>query len=357
MDRLWWMHITKAHKFKEDIVNAAAGGRSVVLSLPQNTPWKNTLKELVEDRLRMENPKNRMEEFRCPEEDVGAFLLRKYVRKERRANYRYGMTYAAFLGKCEDTVLNDRYIWVTDVSQKKLEEWLGFIAEYNKNVDTKTPAIFILETQEGTLSKKARKGITNLVFDQNISAYDKFTFCALATTENACKEYIRPYLAELVSTICNEDIELCAECVAAGNAFLKNPAKTIADIAENSYRSDGERFTFSRTEEEMKTLIWETQLKNVFPVIEKYRSQFIKKYSQQIKNGLPITNAFDEVVDTPEDVEIGTLVLMAGKGKLVLNERDYQELITFWNARNSLAHLGTLDPESAERLLKRGTSL
>ena len=132
MDRLWWMHITKAHKFKEDIVNAAAGGRSIVLSLPQNTPWKNTLKELVEDRLRMENPKNRMEEFRCPEEDVGAFLLRKYVRKERRANYRYGMTYAAFLGKCEDTVLNDRYIWVTDVSQKKLEEWLGFIAEYNK---------------------------------------------------------------------------------------------------------------------------------------------------------------------------------------------------------------------------------
>lgn len=357
MDRLWWMNITKAHKFLEDIVSAAVEGRSIVLSLPLNTPWRSTLIDLVADRLRMENPKNRLEQFSCPEEEVGLFLLNKYVKKERRAKYRYGMTYAYFLGNCEDTVLNDRYIWVTDIPQDRYKEWLDFIAEYNENVKNKTPAIFILETHDEHLAKKAKKGIAKLAFDQNISAYDKFAFCALAATENACKDYMRPYLAELASIVCNEDIELCAECVTAGNEFLKNPTKTIRDIVANKCRSDGEKYTFSKSENDIKNRIWETQLKNVFPVIEKYRSYFIKRYEQQIKNGLPITNAFDEVVNNPEDVEIGTLVLMAGKGKLSLSNRDYQELLAFRDARNHLAHLGTLDFERVERLLWRSTYL
>ncbi len=357
MDRLWWMNITKAHKFLEDIVSAAVEGRSIILSLPPNTPWRSTLIDLVVERLKMENPKNRLELFSCPEEEVGLFLLNKYVKKEKRAKYRYGMTYAYFLGNSEDTVLNDRYIWVTDIPRDRYKEWLDFIAEYNENVKNKTPAIFILETHDESLAKKAKKGIKKLAFDQNISAYDKFAFCALAATENACKEYMRPYLAELASTICNEDIELCAECVSAGNVFLKNPAKTIRDIVADKYRSDGKKYTFSKTENDIKTLVWETQLKNVFPVIEKYRSNVVKRYEQQIKNGLPITNAFDEVVKNPEDVEIGTLVLMAGKGKLALGDRDYQELLDFRDARNQLAHLGTLDFERVERLLWRGTYL
>ena len=357
MDKLWWMHITKAHKFMQDIVSNAVEERSIILSLPKATPWRNTLIELVEDQLKLENPKNKLEEIRCPEEEVGFFLLNKYVKRERRANYRCGMTYASFLGKCEDIVLNDRYIWVTDIPKNRFEEWLNFIAEYNKNVQNKTPAIFILETHDEYFVNKAKKGIKKIVFDQNIGPYDRFAFCALAATENACKEYMRPYLAELVSILCNEDIELCADCVAVGTGFLSDPIKTINEIVETNYRSDGERYSFSKTKEEIKTLIWETQLKNVFPVIEKYRSYFIKKNNRQIKNGLPFTNAFDEVIDNPEDVEIGTLVLMAGKGKLVLSERDYQALLMFRDARNKLAHLSVLDLETVDIILRRSSSL
>ena len=52
-----------------------------------------------------------------------------------------------------------------------------------------------------------------------------------------------------------------------------------------------------------------------------------------------------------------TLVLMAGKGKLVFSERDYQELITFRDARNKLAHLSILDLEAVDYLLRRSNSL
>ena len=54
MDRLWWNHITKAHKFLEDIISSALDGKSMILCLPENVPWRDTLLELVEDRLKLE---------------------------------------------------------------------------------------------------------------------------------------------------------------------------------------------------------------------------------------------------------------------------------------------------------------
>ena len=33
LDKVWWTHIIKAHKFEEDIVKAVAEGKSVLLSL------------------------------------------------------------------------------------------------------------------------------------------------------------------------------------------------------------------------------------------------------------------------------------------------------------------------------------
>lgn len=357
MDKLWWNHITKANKFLKDIVASVVGERSVALSLPQNVPWRDTLLELVENQLKLENPKNAFEVISCPDEDIGAFLLNKYCKKEIRATYRYGMTYAVFLGKCQETVLNDRYIWVSDIPAKKYEEWLEFVAAYNQNVKEKTPAIFILETHDDNVMYKAKKGITKISFQQNIGAYDKFAFCALAASENSCKEYMRPYLAELVSTVCSEDIELCAECVNSGNHFLEDPIEVIRNIAAEKCRSNGEAFQFSKTDEEIRKYIWEVQLKSVFPIIEKYRSYFIRRYKKFIVPALPIANTYGEIAVNPEDVEIGTLVFMAGNGVILVGTKEYEELEQFRAARNKLAHLNILDPDTVDTIIRRAGSL
>jgi len=353
MEELWWNHITKAHKFMEDIVAAALEGTSIILSLPVNVPWRNALLELVEGRLKLGNPKNSFEVLKCPEEEAGLFLLNKFCKKERRASYRYGMTYAEFLGQCEDTVLNDRYVWVTDIPEAKYEEWLDFIITYHKNVTKKTPAVFILEINDVSFAKRAKKGIKKLIFDQNIGAYDKFAFCALAATENSCREYMRPYLAELAATICSEDIELCAECVRAGNIFIKEPSDTVSYMIKEKRRSNGQPYQLSKTDEEIRRLVWETQLKNVFPAIEKYRGHFIEKYRSQIKKALPISNSYGERVTVPEDVEIGTLLYLAGCGAVAVSSWEYEELERYRNARNKLAHLDILDPDDVDAVLKR----
>ena len=115
MDQIWWNHIIKAHAFLENVVKEAAGGHSLLLTLPDSVPWKSTFLDLIREQLLMENPKNKLEVIECPEEEPGEFILQKYCKRETRAKYRYGVSYAQFLGKCQETVLNDRYVWVSDI--------------------------------------------------------------------------------------------------------------------------------------------------------------------------------------------------------------------------------------------------
>lgn len=356
MDKIWWNHITKAHKFLEDVVWTTLGGNSILLSLPVNVPWRDTLIELVREKLQMENPKNGFDEIKCPKEEIGLYLLNKYCKKEKRATYRYGMTYASFLGRCEDIVLNDRYIWITDIPESKFSELIQFILEYNQNVTAKTPAIFILEVHDNISKYKIKKGIKKISFDQNIGAYDKFAFCALVATENNCKDYMRPYLAELVSNICNEDIELCAECVSAGKNFLNHPDTVIHSITSQKTRSNGEHYTFSKKKEQIEKAIWETQLKYVFPLIEKYRSYFIMLHKNAIMSALPIHNSYGEQICNPEDVEVGTLVYMIGSGAITVSKKECDELKQYREARNKLAHLNVLELNVVEEILKKGQS-
>ena len=46
MDQIWWNHIIKAHAFLENVVKEAAGGHSLLLTLPDSVPWKSTFLDL-----------------------------------------------------------------------------------------------------------------------------------------------------------------------------------------------------------------------------------------------------------------------------------------------------------------------
>lgn len=354
MEQIWWNHIIKAHSFLESIVTETIWGSSILLSLPNSIPWRNTLIDIVSDRLRIENSKNKFEKIECPEEDPGAYLLERFCKKEIRATYRYGVSYAQFLGKCQETVLNDRYIWVSNIPIDKISKWLDFVAEYTVNVEDKTPGIFILEVHEDSIARKSKKGIKNLIFNQRIGNYDKYAFCALASSETRCKEYVRPYLAEVVSSVCGDDVELCAACVSRGMEFLHSPIETINNIIESCYRSDGERYLFNKREEEIKVSIWESQLKYIFPLIESYRKYFIKRYFNDVKNLLPISNGYGENVTTPEEVEIGTIYYLVGQGDISISSGEYNELKRYRNARNRLAHMNILENEEVDAMLKVG---
>ena len=82
--------------------------------------------------------------------------------------------------------------------------------------------------------------------------------------------------------------------------------------------------------------------------------KFIGKHKEEIAKALPITNAFGEVIENPEDVEVGTLVYMIGKGVLGVSKKEVEEVKKYREARNKLAHLEVLELAVVDEILKKG---
>ena len=70
-----------------------------------------------------------------------------------------------------------------------------------------------------------------------------------------------------------------------------------------------------------------------------------------ISKQLPIQAPYGEIYSDPKDVELGTLIYMAGSGALILSQNEYEKLNRYKEARNKLSHLGTLTFEEINQLL------
>nr|MCR5650353.1 hypothetical protein [Lachnospiraceae bacterium] len=162
---------------------------------------------------------------------------------------------------------------------------------------------------------------------------------------------IKKYVSELVANIAGNDIELSALCIKNYRLFLGNPSEQIKTITNEEVRSGGTDFIYKKDFNEIEHLIWLAQIKTIYPFIEEYREDFVKKYSVDISKKLPIEASYGEVYSDPKDVELGTLVYMAGCGDLVLNGKEYEKLKKFKDARNKLSHLSTLNIEEINELL------
>lgn len=354
MDQIWWRKITKANHFINTVANLLLENKNLILAFPQSIPWRDTMYEMIEGILHEENPEYRLVFNDCPGHDVGQFLLEEYCKKEKRASYRYGMSYAAFLAQSNGIVLNSRYVWIKNVTVQKLDEWCKFIMDYNQNLPKHTTsAVFILEISDTRIRAKAMKGLYYLSFDDSIDFYDKFTFCALASTDIDIKPHLRPYLAELVSTVCKSDIELCSLCIRHWQDFLSEPYLTLKEIINTEHHSDGTSFDIDMNPGSIDTLIWEGQIKLLFPVIERYRSVFVKRHAPAIESCLPIQNSNGEIIDNPQDVELGSLIQLAGQKRIFLSTAEYKQLDQFRCARNDLAHLSVIEFARADSILSQ----
>lgn len=361
MDSIWWRQIIKANQFIYTITTNVLQGKSIVLHLPEYVPWRDTMYDLIEGVLHSENPEYRVDFVDYPSRnqyfsgEVGQFLLEKYCKKEKRSSYRPIETYAEFLAKSDDIVLNSLYVWLRNVPREDVENWGEFIVDYSKNLPKgHSGAVFVLEVQDITGRLKSLKGVKYISMDENIDAYDRYTFCALASTDVSVPAYLRPYLAELVSSVCQEDVELCSLCINQWDSFIKDPINALKAICDTETRSDGTTFEVQINPAIINPLIWEAQLKVLFPKIEKFRSGFIKKHYHEIMNSLPIKNANGDNVNDPVDVEIGALIYLAGQKKIVLNTKEYERTDEFRKIRNELAHLTPVEYYRAKWVLEQG---
>ena len=352
MERIWWEQITNANRFVNSIVNSILEEKSSILILSKLTPWRNTMRELVESRVLNKTSETSFDLLDSPKTSVGEFMLNKYCKEDKRIEYRPNKSYAQFLAESDDIVLNSRIVWIQNISSKIFLEWVHFVSEYHSSMRSDiSPAVFILETDEDFMRKIAKKGVNNIVYSKEMNDFDTYAFCILAASGLSSRTYLKNYWAELLSNVCGIDIELSAKCLGQAEKFLENPYKILKDIAEKEIRSDGKSFSFPLDEDSIAKRVWKTQIKIVFPVIEDYREKFVSNYKEQITQLLPIKSSNGEECTEAEEVEIGTLKYVVAIGSLKVASNTHDELYSFNQARNTLAHLKPLKLETVNDIL------
>ena len=351
MDRIWWKQITKASLFTEKVIDALAAGDSVVLSLPRHVPWYATLSDIIREGI-VERAIQRSIDYVDGVNEPGPFLLDHCCKKEIRLQYREGKTYAAFLASQEAITLNSSIIWVENLDAARLEVWMDFIHEYSRRVPAgRNGGLFVLETRDEE-SVNGGRHLQCISFSSEISAYDKYTFCTLLSTTTIVDNNVRQYLAELVSSVCTDDIELCGECLAGGLSFARDPIAYLQNAAGSKCRSDGSLYDMEASDEELRYRIWESQIRMIFPLIERFRMQFVEEHREEIQRELPKETAFGEIIETPEDVEIGLLFFLTSHGTIQMRDnRECRYLEIMKDARNDLAHLNHLPFETVYEIM------
>lgn len=355
MDRLWWNKIPNAVRLTESIIDILVEGRSVLLSLPKYIPWYNTFRDQVED-VQRQNLGGYGIDFLEDSDDLepGYFLFMEYCKKELRDDYRPAIGYARFLADAESIPLNNTIVWIKLKNEKRLKEWCDFVSKYYKELkDDFGGGLFIIETSID-ISGISFKGGRIVKYEDYIGEFDYYIYCTLASSVLKTVKYKKEYLAEIVTSILGNDMELAALCLTNERfmSFWNNPVNTIESIVSEQSRSDGEIFSFKLNEEEIKQRMWRAQIKNLFPVIESYRGDFVSRNLESIDRMLPISSSNGEQFTRPYDVEIGTLYYMVCNRDIELSTEEYKRLKCFKEARNKLAHLDVLSVREIEELFE-----
>lgn len=350
MKSIWWNQVTNAVKYVTDIKQSLLEERSILLKYSSGMPWRDQLVESVKESVKSQNGDKKFVDI-SENDEPGKFILNKFCKPEKRVEYRPSKGYAKFFAENDDIVLHDRYLWVTVSDQKNLDEWLNFVSDYLKERGKKSnKAVFILEWA-GDSSMLVKKGIKVYSFDDYISEYDRIVFAVLAASSIKANPFINTYLSELVANVAGNDIELAAECIKNSKAFLENPLALINSVCDEEKRSNGDYFCYSGNAEEVAHLIWLTQIKTIYPCLEEYREDFVQRHYNAIKKKLPMQASYGEKFEDPKDVELGTLMFMAGKDGLSLSTTEYEKLKKYKEARNKLSHLSALSFEEIKDLL------
>ena len=349
MEHIWWGRVPNAMAFSLDIVHLLLDERSLVLHYSSGIPWRDYLIANIKEQVMQQNSSKRFEMIEHID-NPGKYLLKKLCKSEKRAQYRPTKSYALFFAESDDIVLHERYFWVTVDSADNLKAWEDFVSDYIIGRSKgKEKAAFILEWR-GEKPNRSRKGIHVVSLEDYISDYDRIVFSTLAASSIKGKPFIKQYLTELTSAVVGNDIELAAECLKEYQSFLIDAYSCVKKASFEKVRSDGQEYEFSKSQEDVARCVWMAQIKTIYPMLEKFRGEFVEQHASVIAKELPITSSCGEIYDSPADVELGTLVYMAGIGRLQLQNKEYKQLERFKNARNSLSHLNVLTYDEVRAL-------
>lgn len=155
------------------------------------------------------------------------------------------------------------------------------------------------------------------------------------------------YVTDLLFSFFGYKVERIPDYIERGD-FEKDSPIDIFKAVTQSGNSD---YYMYMDEIELNHRLWQSQLRILFPILEQWRIDFIKKYYHVLESCLPIEQ-FKETIDDPIELEYGTIYYLFSKKQLKLSAHEYENLCFLRNVRNKLAHMQVCDIQEVNRILK-----
>ncbi len=336
--KIWWESTANAARLCTDVIDCVKYEQSAVIEFNSDTPWTDEFRRIVEEKTHYNKSMKRFECVDAPiGENPGDFIMNRYCTEEERAEYWPTKPAGEFLANNRSTVLNNMIVYVRNIDEKDMAEWNNFLGEYinsPRKDSSYSRGVFVLETK--TAHIPPRKNIRNLRYSDYVSDYDMILLCLSLVSGEKCSGEMKRYIAECACSI-GRKVERSAKLASCGLELVKNPIE------------EADNFSIPRSEAE--SALWEAQIKYVFPKIEAYRRSIVKKYRAFLETQVPVSTAFGEFINVPDDLEIGHLFLIFSKEKNVVTSSEYASICKLREIRNKIAHLIPLDYDSISEII------
>ena len=327
--------------------------KSVVFLLPENVPWHSEMHGKLETLL---SKPDRKFEIIAPAQDIepGTFILDRYFKSEVRDRYRPTVGHTKFIASNDETSpFRDSFIIVMVKSKAQLSNWVDFIKGYEKEKRAygSHGCLFILEYLQKS-GEKHHSTMNTVKWDDFIHDYDKHMFALLSVSQIKENREILEYLSEFISLLCHDDVELAAELAAHGMECVFAPEKAIADINENALRNNGDTYNIAIDSRQISSILWEAQIKILFPKIEKFKSDLIVACEQFFNDGFTYTTPYGREKIDYHELEIGEILFLYSEGRVNLPEELVKKAKFYKECRNSLAHSTPISFDDVKKILK-----
>lgn len=211
----WWSRVTGPREIVSSAISALRSGRSVVLLVPRDLPWRHELRRSVRNSL--ENTPGLedlivdildIEDKGAGDIDPGRVLLDRYALKEDRTRCREGGKESIQDYLLKKRVISGKLVWVKGIGAKCSQKWVEFCERWEpKDI---TDGAFVIEVREQPQIIRSRH-VEFVRYEGRVSEYDVQLFNSLVISDDGSSQLSaswKRYAASVTTHLCGTDAEV-----------------------------------------------------------------------------------------------------------------------------------------------------
>ena len=345
---LWWDLLPGPSRFRKLLFSKTEEGKHVILNDAGKISWMATFKKKCREwNAQCQNRVwHDFDVSFAGELSPGQILLETFAHDARiRTGYRVRSGKSVEQSLFDNEVLKNHLVWVRNIPEKVISQWIKCAQQYSTGGKSGN-GILIIECPV-RLELMESKNYAKLDYSETVQEYDNYAFCSQLLSGSEYKisaEEIR-YLAAVFSRICQDEIERAVD-------WLK---KRPTELLSLSLKKFTEQFP-EIDENDLKSRLWQAQLQEFFPVIEKGRLYIVDKYAALLEELWEADcsiryNAQKELRSGIWELEIGELFYYLPKNGLKIEQADWHMIQCLRSCRNELAHHELCSVEDASKIL------